>query len=186
MDEERVAVRLVDEHHPLVDLFDGRRLGRDRHLDGIGHERARELPDDAALCCYCGRILVRKPQSKIHQRPNGTGTAFQRKGQKTWTAQYTVPTGWFLDENGKRHRKRKTKGGFKTKADALNYIETLRSDAEKKPAPPLSDYWKLYSEGDMLKLGPDKITAYKGAWKKMESIAYRKIGLLCWSEHLSS
>ena len=139
---------------------------------------ARELPDDAALCCYCGRILVRKQQSKIHQRPNGTGTAFQRKGQKTWTAQYTVPTGWFLDENGKRHRKRKTKGGFKTKADALNYIETLRSDAEKKPAPPLSDYWKLYSEGDMLKLGPDKITAYKGAWKKMESIAYRKIDTL--------
>ena len=139
---------------------------------------AREIPDDALFCCYCSRTIVRKPQSKIHQRPNGTGTVFQRKGQKTWTAQYTVPTGWYLDENGKRHRKRKTKGGFKMKADALKYLETLRQEGEKKPAPPLSEYWKQYSEGDLLKLGPDKIMAYKGAWKKMSSIASRKVDTL--------
>lgn len=139
---------------------------------------ARELPDDAMLCCYCARSIVRKMPGKIHQRPNGTGTAFQRKGQKTWTAQYTVPSGWYVDDNGKRHRKRKTKGGFRTKADALNYIDTLKQEGEKKAAPPLSDYWKLYSEGDLLKLGPDKITAYKGAWKKMASISFRRIDTL--------
>ena len=54
---------------------------------------SREIPDDAVLCCYCGRVIVRKAPSKIHQRPNGTGCAFQRKGQKTWPSQYTVPTG---------------------------------------------------------------------------------------------
>lgn len=139
---------------------------------------AREIPDDSVFCCYCSRTIIRQPLSRVHQRPNGTGTAFQRRGQKTWTAQYTIPTGWYLDENGKRHRKVKTKGGFKTKAAALNYIETLRSESEKKLAPPLSEYWKLYSEGDLLKLGPDKITAYKGAWKKMQSIAYRRIDTL--------
>ena len=139
---------------------------------------AREIPEDSVLCCYCGRTIIRKQQSRIHQRPNGTGTAFQRKGQKTWTAQYTLPDGWYIDENGKRHRKRKTKGGFKIKADALNYIETLKKEAERKPAPALSHYWKLYSEGDMLKLGPDKITAYKGAWKKMTDISHRKVDTL--------
>ena len=138
---------------------------------------AREIPDDSILCCYCGRTIVRI-RSKIHQRPNGSGTVFQRKGQTTWTAQYTVPTGWYLDDKGKRHRKYKTKGGFQKKTDALAYIELLKKETEKKPAPPLSEYWKLYSEGDLLKLGPDKITAYKGAWKKMESIAYRRIDTL--------
>lgn len=143
---------------------------------------AREIPDDSMLCCYCGRVIVRKPASKIHQRPNGTGCAFQRQGQKTWTAQYTVPTGWYLDDKGKRHRKYKTKGGFKTKADALNYIETLRKESDRKPCPPLSEYWKQYSEGDLLKLGPDKILAYKLAWRRMESLSYRKVDTISLKE----
>ena len=143
---------------------------------------SREIPDDSMLCCYCGRTIVRKPLSKIHQRPNGTGCAFQRKGQKTWTAQYTVPTGWYLDDKGKRHRKYKTKGGFKTKADALNYIETLRKESDRKPCPPLSEYWNQYSEGDLLKLGPDKILAYKLAWRRMESLSYRKVDTISLKE----
>ena len=154
---------------------------------------ARDLPDDAAICCYCARVIIRKASGNKRHRPNGTGTAFQRKGQKTWTAQYTVPTGWFIDKDGHRHRKMKTKGGFKLKSDALNYIETLKQEAERKPAPPLSEYWKQYSEGDLLKLGPDKITAYKIAWKRMESLSYRKIDTItlkemqaCVDEHTST
>jgi len=153
----------------------------------------KEIPNDAVLCCYCGRTIVRKAPSKIHQRPNGTGTVFQRKGQKTWTAQYTIPTGWYLDENGKRHRKYKTKGGFAKKADALNYIETLRKENDRKPCPPLSEYWKQYSEGDLLKLGQDKITAYKIAWRRMESLSARRVDTIslkemqsCVDEHTST
>lgn len=136
---------------------------------------SRELPDDAVLCCYCGRTIVRKPLSKVHQRPNGSGTVFQRRGQKTWTAQYTVPSGWYIDDNGKRHRKYKTKGGFEKKTDALAFIESLRKEGEKKPAPPLSEYWKQYSTGALQKLGKDKITAYNIAWKRMASLAHRRI-----------
>ena len=43
MDEQRVAVLLADEHHLLVDLLDGRRLGGYRNLDGVCHQLAREL-----------------------------------------------------------------------------------------------------------------------------------------------
>ena len=143
---------------------------------------AREIPDDAALCCYCGRIIIRKRPEKIHQRPNGTGTAFQRKGQKTWTAQYTIPTAWYIDENGKRHRKYKTKGGFRTKADALNFIETLRKESERKPCPPLSEYWKQYSDGDLQKLGPDKIMAYNIAWRRMEKLSSRRVDTISLKE----
>ena len=138
---------------------------------------AREIPDDAMLCCYCGRTIVRK-QTKVHQRPNGSGTVFQRKGQKTWTAQYTVPTGWYLDEHGKRHRKYKTKGGFEKKTDALAYIESLKKEGERKPAPTLAEYWQQYSAGALQKLGKDKITAYKIAWKRMTPLAHRRIDTL--------
>lgn len=153
---------------------------------------ARDIPEDAVLCCYCGRTIVRI-RSKVHQRPNGSGCVFQRKGQTTWTAQYTVPTGWYLDANGKRHRKYKTKGGFQKKTDALAYIESLKKEAEKKPAPPLSEYWKQYSEGDLLKLGPDKITAYKIAWRRMDTLAHRRVDTIslaemqaCVDEHTKS
>lgn len=157
----------------IVQLLQCITLGRRKRMNCP--RCSRELPDDAVLCCYCGRTIVRKPLSKVHQRPNGSGTVFQRRGQKTWTAQYTVPSGWYIDDNGKRHRKYKTKGGFEKKTDALAYIESLRKEGEKKPAPPLSEYWKQYSTGALQKLGKDKITAYNIAWKRMTSLAHRRI-----------
>ena len=54
----------------------------------------KEIPSDAALCCYCGRVFQRKPVSHVHQRSNGTGTAY--KTGKGWMAEITV--GWFTDE----------------------------------------------------------------------------------------
>lgn len=157
----------------IVQLLQCITLGRRKRMNCP--RCSRELPDDAVLCCYCGRTIVRKPLSKVHQRPNGSGTVFQRRGQKTWTAQYTVPSGWYIDDNGKRHRKYKTKGGFEKKTDALAFIESLRKEGEKKPAPPLSEYWKQYSTGALQKLGKDKITAYNIAWKRMASLAHRRI-----------
>lgn len=139
---------------------------------------SREIPDDAMLCCYCGRTIVRKPLSKVHQRPNGSGTVFQRKGQKKWTAQYTVPSGWYVDDDGKRHRKYKTKGGFEKKTDAMAFIESLKKETEKQPSPPLQSYWKLYSTGEMTKLSSSKQTAYEIAWGKMKKLSARTVDTL--------
>lgn len=131
----------------------------------------REIPDDAVLCCYCGRIIVKKQPSKRHARGNGSGCAYKRG--KTWTAQITV--GWELDENGKKHQRCRYKGGFKTKNQALEYIPVLKSGLVRGSAPNLLHYWQLYRDHDLDKLSASKRTAYKIAWEKMTSLQYKPV-----------
>ena len=134
----------------------------------------RELPEDAALCCYCGRSIVRRQPSKRHTRGNGSGCAYKRG--KTWTAQVTV--GWFRDEEGRNHQKCRYKGGFKTRNEALACIPALKAGAAKKQAPTLLHYWETYRDNEYEKLSGSKKTAYKIAWKKLASIQYRPVDTL--------
>lgn len=134
----------------------------------------KEIPDDAVLCCYCGRTILRKPPARSHQRGNGTGYAYRRG--KTWTAVYQY--GWHQDEEGRNHRLRVTKGGFKTKNDALAYIPLLKSGTVKKDAPSLLYYWELYRDHEYEKLSSNKQMSYKIAWNKMASIQHRAVDTL--------
>lgn len=108
--------------------------------------------------------------SKVKTRANGTGTVY-RRGQ-TWTACATV--GWIQPDDPSKPKRpiRRTKGGFKTRRDALNYCSVLLSGgAEKRnEAPRLSEYWDLYSKGKMTQLSQSKRSAYRTAWKKLSSI----------------
>ena len=139
---------------------------------------ARQIPDDAALCCYCGRSIVRKSAGKAHQRGNGSGTAI-RSG-RYWKAIVTV--GWNIDESGKRHQARHTKSGFKTKNEALAYCLIYKTAAEKREAPNLLSYWKTYKSGRMEKLSQSKQTAYKIAWNKIQPLQYRAVDSISVSE----
>ncbi len=136
---------------------------------------SREIPDDAVLCCYCGRTIQKKSVQHAHSRRNGAGTAYRRG--KTWTACITI--GWRMDEDGKRHQLKRTYGGFKTKGEALDYCAVLKLQTERpKSAPLLEEYWDMYSSGEMTKLSESKQTAYTIAWKKMKAIAQRRIDTL--------
>ena len=43
------------------------------------------IPDDALLCCYCGKRIQQDPnRKKKEKRPNGTGNVYKRG--ETWTA----------------------------------------------------------------------------------------------------
>lgn len=138
----------------------------------------RNVPDDAALCCYCGRAFKRRPPSRVHQRANGTGTAV--KHHNKWMADVTI--GWYVDENGKKHRKRVRKSGFNTRAEALAYCSTLLCLEVKKKAPLLREYWETYANGEMDKLSDSKRTAYTIAWNKLKSLEYRPIDTLTVSD----
>ena len=79
-----------------------------------------ELPEGSKYCNMCGaKVAVeRKPKS----RGNGTGTVYKRGAN--WIA--VIVTGFELDSDNKMHRKTRSKGGFKTKREALEYIPTLK------------------------------------------------------------
>ena len=107
---------------------------------------------------------------KPKARGNGQGTAFKR-GQ-TWTACVTI--GWKLPDDPTKPKIpiRKTRGGFATKKEAMAYCPVLLAGGYEKPseAPRLSNYWTVYSDGDMLKLAKNTQSAYKTAWNKMKAI----------------
>lgn len=134
----------------------------------------KEIPDDAALCCYCGRTIIKRQQAKRHSRGNGSGCAFKRG--KTWTARITV--GWHLDEDGTKHQICRYKGGFKTRNDALAYLPILKNGFVRKEAPSLAHYWELYRNHEYEKLSDNKQMSYKIAWNKMGAIQHRAVDTL--------
>lgn len=134
----------------------------------------REIPEDAVLCCYCGRVLVRKKPTT--RRPKGSGTIYKRGS--TWTVKINIATD--VTPEGKLRRIFRSKGGFATRAEAADYAATLKAQAEgrKTKAPTLQHYWDLYRTTDMDKLSTSKAVAYKGAWKKLHALAHRAVDTL--------
>jgi len=124
------------------------------------------MPADALYCPYCG--VSQKPTRTMHKRGNGTGNVYKR-GQ-TWTARVVI--GW----NGKNPIWR-TKGGFKTKKDAINYIPSLKAiqGSLKGSVPTLIKYWTTYESVKLPALSKPKQGAYRIAWKKLAELHYMKV-----------
>ena len=104
---------------------------------------------------------------KPKTRGNGQGTAYKRGN--TWTAQIVI--GW----KGQIPIK-KTKGGFTTKKDAINYCATLRTQTKpvKKPLQ-LIKYWQHYQEHEYQSLSKSQQCSYRIAWNKLKKLHYRDI-----------
>ena len=93
----------------------------------------QEIPDNSKFCLYCGVSQTVTQNTK--SRGNGTGTVFKRG--KTWTAcrimGYITETVMVDGEERKKlHKVTKSKGGFKTKKEALEYLPNLTSQQKKK------------------------------------------------------
>ena len=113
-------------------------------------------------------------------RGNGQGCAFKSPNGKSWTAQAVVDYRPSKKPNGQPVPVKRKKSGFQTKKAALEYIPILLAGGiqKSKVAPRLSEYWKIYSENAMQKIGKDKQIAYKSAWKKLDSIKDARIDTL--------
>lgn len=134
---------------------------------------SREIPDDSVYCCYCAarQVLTSRNTKK---RGNGQGTVYKRPCG-TYAAEITV--GYYV-ENGKRKRKSRVKYGFKTKKEAISYLNTLFSGDNSNKVITLSELFELY-KSDLNELSASKRTAYNIAWKKIKSVvAFRTIDSL--------
>lgn len=128
----------------------------------------KEIPNNSVFCLYCGR---KQSQQKATRRGNGLGTAYKRGAY--WQAEVTL--GYYTDDSGRIKRKRITKSGFKTKREALEYIEDLKSNKKPKSIN-FEMLWESFCNGAYAKLSSSKQTAYKIAWNKIRNeICFRDI-----------
>ena len=117
-----------------------------------------ELPAGSSYCCFCGVRQFAKKATRT--RGNGTGSVYKRG--KTWTAAISV--GHYA--NGSCCRK--TKGGFKTKNEAVLYLDKLRADpfATKQEIRICQLYDAIQPHLD--KLSDNKRSHYRTAYARLE------------------
>ncbi len=133
-----------------------------------------DLPEEAIFCHICGKKQVEQKRAVRH-RGSGMGTAFRRG--KTWTGQAAGYSYILKDKDGETRlvRHRPTKGGFKTKASALEWAAAQDVQQVKKEPPTLLELWQGWSENDLLTRSKDKQIAYRKARERIEPIIARKI-----------
>ena len=140
----------------------------------------QETVPGAVFCPWCGKKLITTKKARVKSRGNGTGTAFRRGS--TWTAQVVVDRVYVADDKPLKKVTR-SKGGFKSRDEALRYCPILKSGPQKpKEAPILSHYWETYKDGAYTSLSASKQQAYRTAWKKLEKIQDTRIDQLTVSD----
>ena len=128
-----------------------------------------ELPDGSKFCNMCG-CRVASAGRKLKSRGNGTGSVY-RRGNKWMCA---IITGYTMGADNKLHKRTKTKGGFKTKTEALEYLPKLRLEPERKPKS--KTFAQLYEAWlPTHRAGKDTLNCYKAAYKYFEPVHYLNI-----------
>lgn len=136
----------------------------------------RETVQGAVFCPWCGKKLTATKKRRTKSRGNGTGTAFRRGS--TWTAQVVVDRVIVADDKPLRKITR-SKGGFKTRDEALRYCPILKNGPVKADlAPTLSSYWATYKSGAYEALSASRKQACRIAWNKLERIQMTRIDQL--------
>lgn len=131
----------------------------------------KDVPD-GRYCIACGADQSASKKTRPRTRPNGTGTAYKRGS--TWTAQVTV--GIKRDpDTGRVQQVRRTKGGFKTKREALEFCQQLANAAMPKKHVTFGDLWEQYEKTKYRQLSTSKQCSYRTALKRIGDMIYTRI-----------
>ena len=121
-----------------------------------------EIPLDALFCQFCGKKQTAQQRSST-RRGNGMGSVYKRG--KTWEA--AVVLGYKL-QDGKAVPIRNTKGGFKTKKAATEYLPQLKNE-KIRTVPTVNDLWQRFGNSKQFaKLSDSRKQKYHIVWKKIE------------------
>ena len=85
-----------------------------------------EIPDGSKFCMHCGAL--QSTTQNVKSRGNGQGSVYKRG--RTWTAVRVF--GYTVSDDGKLHKTTRSKSGFRTKKEALEYLPQLIAAPRKK------------------------------------------------------
>lgn len=117
------------------------------------------LPDEALFCMFCGNKLGHDPRKG--RRGNGQGSV--RKRGNTYEARITV--GWKFSDDGHKVQIFRTKGGFYTRKDAMDYINTLRSPDATRKAQTLQQIWERWRAQKEPHVDSVTMAGYRAAYR---------------------
>lgn len=116
---------------------------------------------------------------RTKSRGNGQGTAYQRPGQKTWTVEVVV--GWRFpngDASKPKRPVRKTKGGFRTKKEALDYVDKLQHSGTKRARMSLEEVYESWEKYYAPRVGETTMDGYFYAFQHFDSLHGTYIDLI--------
>lgn len=125
------------------------------------------LQDDWLTCPWCA---TRRPaqKKKAPRRGNGQGTAYKRG--KTWTAKVVI--GWKIVD-GETVAVTRTKGGFKSKTEALNYCTSLLARPNRMtPTVSFEALYKQWEESYQERVKKTTMDCYRAAYKHCKALYY--------------
>lgn len=123
------------------------------------------LPDGSKYCLSCGakQDITRRPRS----RGNGTGSVYQLPS-KTWIAVRIC--GWYTAEDGSVRRKTRSKSGFRTKKEALEYLPLLAATPAQERSRRIT-YKELYDKWfPTHRAGKSTLGCYRAAIKHFQPL----------------
>lgn len=126
-----------------------------------------ELPDGSRFCLRCGakQDVTKRPKA----RGNGQGSVYQRSN-KTWVAVRTI--GYRAGEDGKLHRITRSKSGFRTKKEALDYLPKIEERRAKKAVTLRALYDAWYPTH---RAGKSTMNCYQAAFRFFQPLWYLKV-----------
>lgn len=128
-----------------------------------------DLPPEYQFCPICGREIVKHQSTK--KRGNGQGTVIPLKNGK-WKAIVTL--GYYTDEKGKRHCKKRCKT-FQKKTDAVNYLPKLSSDPRRELKQKIT-FKELYDKWlPTHRAGESTMGNYKAAIKHFQDVWFLQV-----------
>lgn len=126
-----------------------------------------EIPDGSKFCPACGvkQDVSRRPKG----RGNGQGSVYQRPNKK-WVAVKTI--GYEVTPDGALRRITRSKSGFKTKKEALDYLPKI-GDAPKEKT---ITFQKLYNSWEPThRAGKSTMNCYHAAMNYYRPIWHQKL-----------
>lgn len=110
---------------------------------------------------------------KSKSRGNGQGTAYKRG--KAWVAEVVV--GWRLPNDPSKPpiSIKRTKSGFQTKREALEYCAFLRQGVKEPPRMSLNEVYDEWFDKYKNRVGASTMAGYKAAYKHFSPLHFRLI-----------